>query len=210
MTEDSRDTGDWIDALAGRSRPGMRPETALDAMLLRAAIRRLPEPAAPLFTQADEQRLLRALQQHAELRPEKRRCLACAERWRAIVKVLPRWPVAAVAGSAVFGVFLITTLALWQKSNLSTDLSAPPMRSQPESKVQVRVVAQPLERRNQAAAELTALGAEVHRYERLGRFGLDAKFSGPLSGVTQQSLERAGLAVTSQGEVKIEFEAQIP
>jgi hypothetical protein len=210
MKEDSRDTDDWMDALAGRNRPGMRPEIALDASLLRAAIQRLPEPAAPRFTQADEQRLQRALEQHAELRPEKRRCVACAERWRAIVRVLPRWPVAAVAGSAVFGLSLIAGLALWQKSNPITDLSPPPMRGQPESKVQVRVVAQPLESRNQAAAELTTLGAEVRRYERLGRFGLDAKFSGPLPEATQQALRRAGLTVTSQGEVKVEFESQTP
>jgi hypothetical protein len=210
MTTNSRDDEQWLAALAGRTQGDSNSTSALEASLLRAAIQRLPEVPSPVLTSADEQRLLRALQLQGAQRPRRRGCWACAERWRAIAKALSSLPTVAVLTSAGVGLILVGSLWMWQPSQHAANMAPPPMRSPAEESVSVRVVARPLQQRNQTATELAAMGADVQRFERLGRFGLDARFVLPLPNATREALSRAQLVVSAQGEVRIEFEAQLP
>jgi hypothetical protein len=211
MNNDARDDELWLQALAGRSvRNEHRTQAtaSLEGQLLRAAMQQLPSPAPVALTSDDEQRLLQAMRAQAADKRAAPRCLACAERWRAFIESLPAWPaVAALSGALVL--LGMVTLVLWRQVSPSADMQPPPMRSQ-AADVRVVAVADPQARRNAAATQLAAAGAEVRRYERLGRFGLDARFATPPSAQMLQALVQAELAPSPSGEVQLEFEAKAP
>jgi hypothetical protein len=207
MNNDARDDELWLDALAGRNAGG-KSSTSLEGKLLRAAMQQLPSPTPAALTGEDEQRLLQAMRAQAADKRAAPRCLACAERWRAFVQWLPAWP-AATALSAALVLLGMVTLVLWRQVSPGADMQPPPMRSQ-AADVRVVAVADPQARRNAAATQLAAAGAEVRRYERLGRFGLDARFAAPPPSQVLQALVQADLAPTPQGEVQVEFEAKAP
>jgi hypothetical protein len=211
MNNDARDDELWLQALAGRSVSNEhRTQTtaSLEGQLLRAAVQQLPSPAPVALTSDDEQRLLQAMRAQAADKRAAPRCLACAERWRAFIESLPAWPaVAALSGALVL--LGMVTLVLWRQVSPSADMQPPPMRSQ-AADVRIVAVADPQVRRNAAATQLAAAGAEVRRYERLGRFGLDARFATPPSAQMLQALVQADLAPSPSGEVQLEFEAKAP
>lgn len=201
-----RDDDDWLDALAGRPRPDSAPATLREAALLRAAMRRWPavvdaEPApdaeAALLSAADAAGLLR-----------RRWCPACAERWQRWQRRLtgaghPRpW---AWALAATFGIAVLLPLLRSPVTPPADDPTV--LRGSAADGLQLLRDANPRERRDALAAELAALGATVRRYERLGRFGLDAEWTSPPSPEVSVQLARRGIARGADGSVRIEVEA---
>jgi hypothetical protein len=198
------DDGDWLRALAGRSPDGMQPASALEARLLRDALRRTAEPAAAASSAAlvPTPAEARDFQHRLERERAGRRsnCESCArlkawfaDRWRPLVGAIASLTAAAVV--------------VW--SQLPSLSDPPVMRGADPSVVQLRAAADPQRQRDELARQLTGMGADVRRYERLGRFGIDARFATTPTAAVEQQLEALGLraAATADGVVRVEFEA---
>ncbi|WP_284618952.1 hypothetical protein [Aquabacterium humicola] len=201
-----RDDDDWLDALAGRPREGSAPATLQEAALLREAMRRW-RPLAQAEPAADaEAALLQAAQRTGLLR--RRWCPACAERWERWQRRLmsaghPRpW---AWALAAAFGIAVLLPLLRPPVTPPADDPTV--LRGSTADGLQLLRDAKPRERRDALAAELAALGATVRRYERLGRFGLDAEWTSPPSPEVSVQLARRGIVRGADGSVRIEVEA---
>jgi hypothetical protein len=219
------DDEQWLNALAGRSTMGASPGTELEARLLRAAVRQSPHANVPAPTRDDEQRLLKALRASQPIQTAHPaalgksdewanwRCGGCARRWQQmrqwfLSSTNSAWGAAGmalVAGLAVFAV-----VESWQSPQLVFDKLPPAMRNGNEAEVRVIAVADPQAIRNQLANEMSAQGAEVRRYERLGRFGIDARLPDPVPEAMRRSLLRLGLPATISVAVRLEFEVKTP
>ncbi|NRF72102.1 hypothetical protein HLB44_34475 [Aquincola sp. S2] len=199
----SDDAEDWAAALAGRPRPGTAPATVLEAQLLRAAARSWrPELQAEPAVDA-EARLLQAASAAGLLQQRRRWCAGCAERWqrwRAWLGASRAWGGALAAGCV--GLVLLLPLLQPPEPEAPTVL-----RGEAIDGVQLLRDARPQARRDQLAVELEALGASVRRYERLGRFGLDAEWPSPLTPDASARLAQRGFVRGADGSVRIEIEA---
>lgn len=69
--------------------------------------------------------------------------------------------------------------------------------------------AQARERRDRIADELAAAGVPVQRYERLGRFGLDAQIAMPPAAPVADVLARNGLEPAADGALMVEVDALV-
>jgi hypothetical protein len=73
--------------------------------------------------------------------------------------------------------------------------------------VQLLVDPDPRGKRDDLARQLARLGADVRRYERLGRFGLDARVTLPPPAATVQALQALGLTADADGVLRVEVES---
>ncbi len=195
---DRRDA-QWAEALAGRPQPGTPPEVLFEAQMLRDALRRRRAAADDTDAAASLQRLRQAL---------KSRCAGCLRRRERLVAWWAGrapWGIAPVlAGVMTLAVFAVLT---W--SVLGPTVEPPTLRQALD--VQLREVADPAGARNALAEALAASGARVQRYERLGRFGLDAQWvNGPVSERAREALAQHALVVPSDTVVKVEFTSEQP
>jgi hypothetical protein len=198
------DDDDWLDALAGRPRPGSRPGTLAEAMLLRRAARAWP-PSVAAEPAPDDEAALQQAAARAGLLRRWRWCGGCAERWQAwqqrVAAAGPRgWALAASLAVAV----MLSPLA-WRDAP-----SGPVTRGAPAADAEstrLRQHTDPRAERDRLAAELEALGARVQRFERLGRFGLSAEWPAPVPPATDARLRQLGLARAADGSVQLEVEA---
>jgi len=199
------DDDDWLDALAGRPRPGSRPATLAEAALLRRAARAWPPEAAAEPTPEDAAALQQAAARAGLLR-RRRWCSGCAARWQAwqqrVATADPRgWALAASLAVAVL-------LSPWAWRD--TGPAEPVSRGAPDANAEsTRLLqhADPRAERDRLAAELETLGARVQRFERLGRHGLSAEWPRPVPPATDQRLRALGLARAADGSLQIEVEA---
>lgn len=215
----------WIAALAGEDLPGGRAETRLEAQLLRAAARRQAAQPGPAASAHELERLQASLAALAEREsrqagaaagrgPGARLCSGCARRWQQLRAAWARRPRGAVAAG---GLILALPWLLWWPT---TPPGGPAVDAEPALRgagsTGLRVVTRPdaEQRRNSLAQQLAAQGASVRRYERLGRFGLEAQLPvpmpEPLAPGLQQALQADGLAVGSDGLLSVEFAASGP
>jgi hypothetical protein len=196
---------DWFDAIAGRPRADADPQTLREATLLREAMRTwTPRALAADVTRADPEALVARARREGVLAGP-RWCAGCAERWRWL-RARPR-----VAGG--FGFALAALLAVLVFGVL------PPQRGDDESRVlrgtQADGVwllrsAEPEALRERIAADLSATGLTVRRYERLGRFGIDAEGAAAPSPALQDTLRRHGVQPGADGVLRIEVEKAPP
>lgn len=223
----------WLAALAGRETPGGRPEmrseTRLEASLLRAAARRHAARPKPAVTSGEEQRLASALatvaaraRQHAESQssaatPRGRAaglCSGCAARWQRLRDAWARLPRGAMAGG---GLVLVVPALLWWLPITGERPVVDPAQTLRGAEPSGTAVIQRTDaerHRNALAQRLAAQGAAVQRYQRLGRYGLEAQFPlplpTPLPPALQQALQADGLAVSNEGLLSVEFAAPRP
>lgn len=186
----------WLEALAGRAAGG---PAAHEGALLRDALRRLPVPAlAPPPVEA----VLAAAEAGGLLR-RRLGCPACAERWR-------RWRQALARPSGWAGAMAVAAAIGWVVVGLQTqqpvpEASAPVLRA-PADGVWLRRAAEPAAARDRLAVRLQAAGvAVVHRYERLGRAGLDADLPAPLPPALAALLREEAVAPAADGSLRVEF-----
>jgi hypothetical protein len=67
-------------------------------------------------------------------------------------------------------------------------------------------VPDPAAARERLAARLAAAGVSVHRYERLGRYGIDADLPQRPPPAVAALLRDEGLAQAGDGSLRVEFE----
>lgn len=208
------DDDDWAQALAGRSPPASDPATVAEAALLRDALRHWPAVAPVAALDGGEARDFARLLAEARRRGLLRHrpawfsgwppawCAGCAERWRA-------WGPAqgargAWAGLALAGVLGLAVLpTLWQSGD-----EAPTLRNS-QAVLQVRA-ADPRAERDRWAEQLAAAGADVQRYERAGRWGLDAELPAARGAALEQWLAARGVQPAADGSVRVEFSVPVP
>lgn len=195
----------WLDALAGRGSAHEGAATGLEAARLRAAIQQLdPAPTQGLSAEA-EQALLDELLGRANAAPKAGLCPGCRRRWAALLDGLlarPLW------GAALASLGLLFAIGLWPRPPEGQD---PPVdRATPAARIVLLQDAQPRQRRDELARQLGGAGATVKRYERLGRFGLDAQFTPPLNGNAARLLAELQLAADADGVLRVEIEEVRP
>lgn len=197
----------WLAALAGRARVDDARAEVQQALQLRAALRReAARSTAPLPAAGDADALVARARREGLLR--RRWCASCAARaaawlaaWHTLTRPLP------LAGGA-----LALLLLAW----VSLPLLGPPsqdgaptedsvQRAGPDGLVLLRD-ADPAARRDRIADALQAAGAQVQRYERLGRQGLDAQWPLPASPALAQALASERLAMPAGGVLRLEVE----
>lgn len=226
---------DWADALAGRAPAGPRADALarLEADSLRQALRRWPSqaPAMPADMAsaaaapptaghpAEPPALARLLAEARQGGPVAPACAACAAlraTWARLRAALlgttpgqrPGRPSGAGlrmgAGLALAGVLGLALLPRW----LAPPADTPTLRqgTQPLQ----RSVADPHASREALASRLSAAGADVQRYERAGRLGLDAEFHRPPDADLRAWLADQGLALAPDGSLRVEFRAATP
>jgi hypothetical protein len=205
MNSPPNDDERWLDALAGRAPADQQGVTGLEAARLRAALQQLDAAPTQALGAEAEQALLDQLLGQAAAAPKPGLCPGCRRRWAALLDGLLARP---VWGAALVGLGLLFAVGLWQQPPGPPD---PPIeRAQPEARILLLSHAQPRQRRDEIARLLGAAGAEVRRYERLGRFGLDAQFPQPLSADAQQRLAELKLGVDADGLLRLEIEEARP
>jgi hypothetical protein len=194
---------DWLDALAGRPpRTGADAAARREASWLRHAQRLWPaEP--PALQPAAEAALLGRARAEGLFRPRGwlAACPGCSERWR-------RWlatPWRSGAAGLVLASVLVAFIAvpLWQSPPEDTVL-----RAGPDGLLLLRD-GQPQARRDRLADALQAAGLPVQRYERLGRYGIDAELPQPPPAAVAAVLRAERIAVPA-GPLRIEVEALAP
>ncbi len=196
-----RDDDDWLAALAGRPAAHMQADSALEARLLRDALLRTAQPAMATVAPDEAEMHDFARRLRRERASGERGCEGCAgraERWKQWFAG-HRWPLAGALASAAVIAVVVGVQRPWPAE-------PPVIRAPDASTVQLRADAQPQRRRDDLARRLGDLGADVRRYERLGRFGIDARFTLPLSATVARELQALGLAVDGDGVTKVEFE----
>lgn len=192
------DDDDWLESLAGRPPAGADPGTLHEATLLRQALLRArPDVAPPPAPDSLDSLLSRA---RAQGLLHKGWCASCAARWRRWVQSLRQpWP---AAGMAV-AMLLVALVAL---PLLQTTREEEPALRAGEDGVLLLQDASPAARRDRVAEALQSAGAQVQRYERLGRFGLDAQWSTPPVPALMQALRAEGIVMPTAGLLRLEVQ----
>jgi hypothetical protein len=208
-----QDDEEWFEALAGRARPGTQTATLIEATLLREATRRWHAPVEVDAALLQPQALI----ERARAEGLGRRhgwCGGCAERWRWLLdrfgsgRGLSGWPVAGAA-AAVLGLAVVLI-------NIDRDTAPGPeaggqpvLRSPADAGRYLLHDAQARERRNRIADELASAGVPVQRYERLGRFGLDAQIAMPPAAAVAGVLALNGVEPAADGALMVEVDAEV-
>lgn len=206
----AEDDDDWFEAVAGRPRPGTDASTLLEATWLRAALRTwapAERPDAAWPQDASETLIERA---RAEgLVGRRAWCAGCAERWRRWFGSSPR--LGGAIGLAAAALCVAVVLGVWRPAHEGADPDAlPVLRGAPADGVWLLRSAEPEALRDRIAAELAASGVAVRRYERLGRFGLDADLAAPADKRLLDDLRRHGVQPAPDGSLRIEIEPATP
>ena len=192
---------DWLAALAGRARAGTDPRTLREADLLRVAARTwTPRPLLAEPDPADAEALVAQARREGVF--DRAWCAGCAERWR-------RWREGAWVGRGV-GLAVAALLAVLVFGLLpprSDDRPDAVLRGSRADGVWLLRSASPLAQRDRIAAELAATGLAVRRYERLGRFGLDADVPAGAAAAIAPTLQRLGVQPGTDGVLRIEIES---
>lgn len=195
----------WAQVLAGETVPGARPETRIEAALLRQGLRQwIAQTKAAPDTLADDaglQRLMIAARARGLTSPPtpqasalKLWCAGCAERARRWVSRPAAWGAVALAGVLGWAVLPGVLPPSQDEQVMRSNLGVLQMTSP-----------QPRQARDALAAELTGAGADVRTYERLGRFGLDAEIPAVRGEPLRALLARRGLTLQADGSVRVEF-----
>ncbi len=229
---------DWADALAGRSPAHPQADAAArrEAECLRLALRRWPSeaPAMPADMAASAARqpmagqtaeppalaqLLAEARQQGLAAPACAACAALRAAWARLRPAIMGLPPASAgppparvpgrllgmgAGLALAGVLGLALLPQW----LAPPAEAPTLRQ--GTQALQRSVADPRASREALAQRLGAAGADVQRYERAGRFGLDAEFHRPPDAALLAWLHAEGLPLAADGSLRVEFRAATP
>jgi len=183
----------WFETLAGR-RPTNGSQDA-EARLLHDAIRATPVDLPARLTEQEVDMLAARVARRPTAARRRGWCEGCADRWRR------GWR----AGSWVLGAAatlgLLAVVLPWSEP---TDPFA--MRGEPSVSMQQRVVEDARLARDQLADALAAMGVTVRRYDRLGRFGLDAEPQGAWPDEARLAVAAKGLALPKPGApLQVEF-----
>jgi hypothetical protein len=181
----------WLDALAGRSQhpgePSPEPDV-MEALALRELIRsQEPETQLPEVPEVDLQRERQLL--------ERARAAGLLPATRVQSPWIRRGALAAAA---------VVVAAIGMTLFRSALEPTPVFRGGGTVHVQAR---DPAALKQQLASELSAAGAHVTGFERLGRPGIDVDLPQPLTPQVRQILERHHLPTPADGELTIEFES---
>lgn len=196
------DDDDWAEALAGRLRGSAAPATLAEAVSLREAQRRWPA-ASPAFELPPADALLERARREGLLATRRGWCPGCLERWR-------RWT-ASPLGLGGAGLALASLLGLWIVGPFGSGqapVDETGILRAPAAAVVLRAAVDPAAARDRLADQLTALQVPVRRYERLGRFGLDADLPRPLPPALAALLRENALVAAADGSLRVEFEAR--
>ncbi len=210
----NRDDDAWFEALAGRVNAQADPATLLEAAMLRDALRRWPAPMPATVDEPSPEALLERAHAAAHAaRGLGAWCAGCGERWRRwrstwLGSAGRRWAAAAALGAAALALLLTTYLP--REAGSPEERGMPVLRGDEANGSWLLRDADPKSRRDRIAAEIEAAGAEVQRYERLGRFGLEATVSLPLSPAMSAVLDRYALKPGAGGLLQLEVAAQVP
>jgi hypothetical protein len=206
MTPSNQDDEDWLEALEGRPNPAASEATNREAALLRQAYQELARDLPQVEPRrTDEDALVaraHALGLGSTPPPAADRGLAGRLR-EVLTAVLTRPWMGALAGGFAVALLAVMVWPLWQASPGDDTVLR-----QPAGAVLLRRVQDPQTQRNRLAEQLVAVGAQVTRYERLGRYGLDAVVPQPLSPQARDLLVREGLVLAIDGSLSLEFEAR--
>jgi len=186
----------WLEALAGRERQPRAADTlshtadVREAAALRELIRtQRPDPAIPTVPALDPGR-------ENELIARAR--AAGLMRGPAAIPVRrPRMHRGALAAAAA--VVLAVGITLLRTVPQSTET----LRGGGTAHLHT---ADPVALKRELTEELTAAGAHVTGFERLGRPGIDADLPQPLTPEVRRILERHHLPIPADGELTVEFE----
>lgn len=204
MSAQQDDDERWLRAVAGSPSADMSAASALEARLLREGLlwSREKEAASTPATDEEARDFLLRLQREREHETVKgtAACEGCAARGARWAAWLSNHWVPLAGALASIAALAVVVVPPWSSP------TEPVWRQPAASAVQLRVDVDPQRRRDDMARQITALGAEIRSYERLGRFGIDARFAPPLSSATAQALQALGLAADADGVVRIEFE----
>ncbi len=209
---------DWLDALAGRKGSGDGSSgdarARAEGALLRTAQRRWPAslPAELAAIDAAGEAALLARARAAGLLGDRPRrwfgCTGCAERWARWTRAWPS-PLRSPWSLSLSGALALTLVA-WLVLPVAPPLDGPApetvLRAGADGIVLIRDT-DPVARRDRIAAALTGAGADVTRYERLGRAGLDATLPTPLRPALTSVLRAQALAAPADGVLRVEVEA---
>jgi hypothetical protein len=206
-----QDDQQWFEALAGRARPGTPAVTLIEAALLREAMRRWRAPvAADAQLPPPEVLIERA---HAEGLGRRRGwcggwCSGFAERWRRLRdRFGSGWP--ATVGAAAVLVLAVVLLNIDRHTAPGPEAGGQPvLRSPGDAGRYLLHDAQARQRRDRIAGELASAGVPVQRYERLGRFGLDAQIMMPPAAPVAAVLALNGLMPSADGTLMVEVDAE--
>lgn len=197
------DDDDWFDAATGRpSASSADPGAALEGRLLRIALQERARRTADLPFESRKQSILQAA---SRIDPEQggAGCRGCARRRRSVAAWLARpW----AWGGALAGTTALALVVLSWPGPSTVEPVEPVLRTPAEASIPRLSAEQPRQRRDALAERLLADGAVVRRYERLGRFGLDADLTRPPSPSLLAELAALGLPAPSAGVVRVEFE----
>ncbi len=201
---------DWLAAVGGHPRPGTDPRTLLEATLLRAAARAYPPPPVPLDSGRDDiAALLERARREGVLRSGRRWCAGCAERWQ-------RWRAAPwrSGGIGLAVAALLAVLVFGVLPPIDNGRDAPVLRGAAADGVWLLRRDAPQAERDRIADELAAAGWAVQRYERLGRYGLDAdRPAAAAPGAAAPGaalLQRLGVQPGTDGVLRVEVEKAAP
>jgi hypothetical protein len=184
----------WLQALAGRS-SGKTGNAAEEGQALRAALlaRRIAVAGDPEQDAAREEQLLARARAAGLLAPRiapRVKSRRTARRWEA-------WLAAAAFAAVVVGV------SFEHKARRE----APVLRGAGVTHLHA---ANPALLRETLLQELAAVGIAAHGYESLGRTGIDADVSLPVSPQVRALLDRRGIDVPANGVLQIEIEPDPP
>lgn len=185
MDEDQK----WLEALAGRAGAAADP-VVREAQLLRAHI--------GAQAGADDSTSVAAVDAAREA--------ALIERARAEGVLPPRVPRRRVRAPRHLALAAASVAALALAIGLWRFTAPPAVLVRGVSQGVVRIEARdPLALQEDLVRELNVAGARASRYERLGRFGIDADLPRPLSPRLRQVLEQRHIPVPPDGELVIEI-----
>ena len=207
------DDDDWFEALAGRPRPGTDPATLAEAGLLRTATRDWSAQAQTHDAQASDAEIeaLVARARADGLLAPRGWCAGCGARWRRWLDALSRPRVGGSLGLALAVLLAVVIFGVLPPGRDGDDTPAVPvLRGAAGDAVWLLRADDPQALRERIAAELAGAGVVVTRYERLGRFGLDAELGLPVAPALADALRGLGVAPAADGSLRVEVEAAPP
>jgi hypothetical protein len=182
------DDQDWLDALAGKPRPGAAPRTLLEARLLRAVL--LEQAQAEPESDAERQNRLERL-----LFRLRRQGLLDAPRWSQRA-----WRVPLAAAAALMLGIAVVQLVHWQDEAAP---DAPAMRG--EDSVRRLVVDDAAQTATAIASALRAEGIDVREYPLGVARGLEVRVAPAQRAGAEAILAPYGIALAPDGRLAIEI-----